>query len=382
MQQGHHGILPEVRHDERAREGFCTTMRDITVRMSRQDNAVVYEQRVAPKFRRGQGRLPKDRHEIRRAMLEDPYGQMGSALRLLDQELKYDAIGPCLERQLPDLVKRAKPEGTTLGSLTLDRKLAIPRYLSSVDIHCMPGSYYTEVVADDVYAGALYDRGFFIRAKGIVGPYMDDIGASHAAWLKETHPEFSPRRILDMGCSIGHSTLPYCDAFPDAEVHAIDVAAPMLRYGHARAESLGKRVHFAQRNAEATGFPDGHFDLVVGHAMLHETSTAACRNILKEGRRLLRPGGLLFHFEAPPWSHMSEFEASVHDWDTHFNAEPFIGKLHDLDARELILEAGFAPADFIEVYLPSLRNRQSKTSLGTVGANKHAGHYWFFGGRK
>jgi len=29
-----------------------------------------------------------------------------------------------------------------------------------------------------------------------------------------------------MGCSVGHSTLPYVDAFPDTEVHAIDLAGP------------------------------------------------------------------------------------------------------------------------------------------------------------
>ena len=52
-------------------------------------------------------------------------------------------------------------------------------------------------------------------------------------------------RILDLGCGVGHGTLPYADAFPEAELHAIDVAQPMLRYAFGRANAMGKSVHFA-----------------------------------------------------------------------------------------------------------------------------------------
>nr|WP_287287651.1 class I SAM-dependent methyltransferase [Okeania sp. SIO2B9] len=59
-----------------------------------------------------------------------------------------------------------------------------------------------------------------------------------------------------MGCTVGANTLPYVDAYPNAEVYGIDLAPAILRYSHARAESLGKRVHFSQQNAEKTNFPD------------------------------------------------------------------------------------------------------------------------------
>ena len=133
-------------------------------------------------------------------------------------------------------------------------------------------------------------------------------------------------RILDMGCGVGHSTLPFCEAYPRAVVQAIDVSAPLLRYGHARAEALGKALHFSQQNAECTDFPAGFFDLIIGVAMLHETSNKAARNILAECFRLLAPGGLCLQYEGQPWNRMSTFDAAVHDWDTHFNAEPFYRK--------------------------------------------------------
>jgi hypothetical protein len=39
--------------------------------------------------------------------------------------------------------------------------------------------------------------------------------------LLPKYPDFRPRKILDMESSIGNSTLPYVDAYPDVEVHAV-----------------------------------------------------------------------------------------------------------------------------------------------------------------
>ena len=35
--------------------------------------------------------------------------------------------------------------------------------------------------------------------------------------------------ILDLGCTVGHSTLAWKERYPDAEVHGIDVGAPCVR---------------------------------------------------------------------------------------------------------------------------------------------------------
>ena len=106
-------------------------------------------------------------------------------------------------------------------------------------------------------------------------------------------------RILDMGCAIGNSTLPWSKAFPEAEIHGIDVGAPVLRYAHARAEAKDAGIHFSQQNAERTDFPDESFDLIVSHIMLHETSHSAMPRIFAECKRLLKPGGVMLHLEIP-----------------------------------------------------------------------------------
>ena len=61
------------------------------------------------------------------------------------------------------------------------------------------------------------------------------------AWVQEKQPSLAPKTILDMGCAIGNSTLAWSRAFPKAQVHGIDVGAPVLRYAHARAQELVER---------------------------------------------------------------------------------------------------------------------------------------------
>jgi len=205
-----------------------------------------------------------------------------------------------------------------------------------------------------------------------LGRYNEDMGASVAHWLRATYPALRPKRILDMGCTIGHSTLPYCDVYPDAEVHAIDVAAPVLRYGHARAEAMGRAVDFSQQNAEATTFADGSFDLVVSHLLLHETSTTAMGRIFKECHRLLRPGGLMVHQDGVGFKD-DPFDGYFTEWLTHYNNEPFLGTLQRLDWTEIAAKAGFARAKAYDKRVPS----QQENGNATLSEKETGTHYVF-----
>ena len=116
----------------------------------------------------------------------------------------------------------------------------------------MPGSYHTEYFKGDVANAANYDSGLFVTSGGMLGSLTDGGGRAIAKWVKETYPSFHPKKILDIGCGLGHNTLPIAAAFPDAEIIAIDAGTPMLRYGAARANALGiKNVQFIQAAAAA-----------------------------------------------------------------------------------------------------------------------------------
>ncbi|MDA0368452.1 MAG: class I SAM-dependent methyltransferase [Proteobacteria bacterium] len=354
-QIGQHGALAAVNHDEAAREDFIASMYFAVQANVFPGNRLAYDRRVRPEFERGHGRAPEDRHEIRRAMAGEPLFQWWSGLRRTTQEMKQATGEELVHRQIGKINEEvARINRTGIGTLRLDPGLPLPGYASKVDFHGQPGGYYAERCAEDTTPAAIYDPGVFVLTKGFMGPYCEAAGASAIGFLRERFPDFEPKTILDIGCSVGHSTVPYSITYPEARIDAIDLSAPMLRYGYARANSLGHLIHFSQQNAEATDFPSGSFDLVVSHIVLHETSRRALRNIFAECQRLLAPGGLMLHVEQRQNEGLEAFEQFYYDWDTLNNHEPFWGTLHDTDLAELAADVGFATSDIFQKMVPNV----------------------------
>lgn len=341
-----HPMLPERNLDEQAMQDFVADFRKYLASALMPGNEVVYERRVRPKFRSAHNRDPETHREVRQCMTKDDYYQFWSATQRRSQELMWESVIVPTERQLDDLVRRYRETGRTRpagGTLQLDETLEVPRYHTAVDIHIQPGGYHTDFTEDDVSAGALYEGGLPIYIGGALGPNSDGIGRALVEYVQDKHPHISPRQVLDMGCAVGNSTLPWAAAYPDAAVHAIDVAAPCLRFAHARSEAYGLPVHYSQQNAEATRFPDANFDLIVSHIMLHETSKKALTNILRESLRLLKPGGIMFHLDVPRGT--SPFEQFMMQWECYNNNETFGAYLTDANLVEIAVGAGFSAAD-------------------------------------
>jgi SAM-dependent methyltransferase len=337
-----HAMFPDATHDEQSMQSFIKTLRVHVLREFEGAGRAILETQIEPALRQANGGGAPTRKQMRDAFAEFPQHRRWSAMLRVTQEMLYDTVGPSIERQLPELIDKARALWGQQGDLVLDPALKIPRYLTAVDIHCKPGSYQQELVADDVFAGAEFDRTYRLYSMGVNGPDLDAAGWNLIAWIKRQYPDLRPKRILDMGCTVGHSTLPYAQAFGDeVEVHAIDVAAPCLRYGHARAVAMGRRVFFSQQNAEHTNFADGSFDLVVSHLLMHETSRVALHNIFAETRRLLAPGGVMAHSDGiRPKDLYSKYYA---EWMAHFNNEPYLGSVQDVDFTALCGNVGFDP---------------------------------------
>lgn len=351
--QYRHDLLVDMDHDEHARQEFVRSLKLFLAHNLSSGNKKVYEEKVRPQLQK-QGKA-ETISDIGQLMKKQEYYQFWSSLQRCSQEMMWHSVQIPVQRQLDQLIAKAneKTKGETLGALTLNPDMPIPNYHSSIDIHCMPGGYHTDLCEDDVAAGAVYDRAVYIYAMGRMGPYNDDIGASTAKWLKEHHPEFKPKRILDLGCTVGHSTLAWAEYYPGTEIHAIDIGAPVLRYAHARAEALGVKVHFHQMNAEELDFPDGYFDVVSGSILMHETSTKAAPRILSECQRVLAPGGVMLQAETPPYKDLEPYDAFMLDWDTRNNNEPFWRGSHNIEPVKACTKAGFDKDKVFEVLAPS-----------------------------
>ncbi len=362
-----HAMLPSLSHDETARQSFVKSLRGHLASRVMPGTYKMYHSVIEPRFKAETGRVPADQHEVRRLMEQDSYYQFWSAMQRRSQEMLWESVIEPTERQLPELIDRSKAlaskpaKGRRKGSLRLDPGLTVPRYHTAADIHLQPGGYHTDFTQDDVSAGAVYDNGIYLYLNGALGPQNNSMGDLLVGFYRERYPDRSPKRILDMGCAIGNSTLSWSRAFPKAEVHGIDVGAPVLRYAHARAEALGVPVAFSQQNAERTDFEPGSFDLVISHIMLHETSKSALVNIMRESRRLLAPGGLMLHLEIPRGR--TPIEKFMFNWESYNNNETFAQYMTDLDLKAVAVKGGFKPerTEYVE-YAPRMSAEQKNYS--------------------
>jgi ubiquinone/menaquinone biosynthesis C-methylase UbiE len=96
-------------------------------------------------------------------------------------------------------------------------------------------------------------------------------------------------RALEIGAGTGYFSLNLLQAGVVGEAVCTDISQGMLDELERSAERLGLRVETARCEAQKLPFPDGSFDLVFGHAVLHHLPDLDAA--FREFRRVLRPGG-------------------------------------------------------------------------------------------
>jgi SAM-dependent methyltransferase len=361
--QYQHALLSRPTADERGREHFIAAMRRFLITDAYAGNEVAYSERQVPNFVRDHGHAPKTYLDVKKVMEGDPYYRGFSLLNRATQELLWDTVAESVERQLPAMKAAAEALPKAGGSLAIDPDFELPDYARKVDIHVMPGSFHTALGDDDCFAGAVYDRGVYLYAYGGLGTDNAALGQGTVDVVRQRFPDLAPSRILDMGCGAGMSTHPLAEAWPDAEIHAIDIAAPMLRYAHGRSEAMGVPIHYAQQNAGHTSFADGSFDLIVSNLLLHEIPQKLIRQIIVECHRLLRPGGVMIHNDLVGWP-SDPFQQFMAEWNAHHNNEPFERGSGTIDWRAACTAAGFSQDD---VFLQPVAAAYMSEQLGHVG---------------
>lgn len=369
-----HPMMPESNHDEIAEQLAIVDMKVFLGTKIDPGQRMLLEKKVRPEFEKREGREARNHQELRKEMEQEPSYQAYVTMTSVAQDMMWDAVGTCIDRQIDDLMDRAEIENPK-GSVRTNPDFEVPRYIAAQDIHRMPGNYHGTYGERDVRQGALFDRGAVVYQMGRNGGYMNDIrGHTIVSHYFSRWPDGQPKRVLDMGCSVGHSTLAVANNFPDAETHAIDVGAGMLRYAHARAERLDTPVHFSQQNAECTDFEDESFDLICSSAILHETSGKALPNVFKECHRLLKPGGAMVHLEVP--ARLDELDTWGRirgDYEIQYNYEPFWKGALTADYKKLCQDIGF---NDIEVGYQDAAFKAERGNTGFGGPSKGVHRSW------
>ena len=375
-------------HDERARQQFVSTLRKHAIVDLRNMMKRDWESRVEPGLQ-ARGAAPADWRGIEQAMAKEESFRFYSAVRYNAQEMSFLSVQDTVERALPGMIDVARDAATRSpagGSLRIPAKFEVPRYVSALDVHLIPGSFDAEYTGDDVAQGAVVAFG----SKVFAGqhPFRKKPGAvaeSVGRWLRLAHPDFRPRRILDLATTCGKNLFPYAEIFPGAELYGVDVGAPLLRFGHAQAQAAGVPVHFSQQNAESLDFPDGHFDLIVSSFFFHEIPLKSTQQVLRECFRVLAPGGVMAHMELPNEAAVSAYENFFWNWDTHNNNEPYSTSFRAEKPRQLCAEAGFDPVGCVAHLIPDFASQGAEKLREFVRGGwtppPHGSGGWFvFGG--
>lgn len=145
-----------------------------------------------------------------------------------------------------------------------------------------------------------------------------------------------PRRIIDLGCGTGSTTLMLKKAFPQAEVIGLDLSPYMLVVAEIKAQKAGLNIEWLHANAESTGFPDSSFDLVAASLLFHETPPAVSRAILRESFRLLGVGGQVAILDG------NQKTLRQTEWLTEVFEEPYIKSYAAGSVDAWMGAAGFA----------------------------------------
>jgi ubiquinone/menaquinone biosynthesis C-methylase UbiE len=149
-----------------------------------------------------------------------------------------------------------------------------------------------------------------------------------------------PQDILDLGCSVGMSTLALKEVYPQANLTGVDLSPYFLAVAQQTSRQCHFQMNWRHAAAEATGLPDASFDLVSACLMFHELPQKAAKQIFREARRLLRPGGHLTIMDMNP---KSEIYAKMPPYILTLlkSTEPYLDEYFALDLEQELVNAGF-----------------------------------------
>lgn len=348
-----HDLYIQGSFEQAAKQDFVASLRKYVLNDVANELRERYETQIEPSISEV-GAKPSNGPEVHSALKPDPLFRLYSSVRYNAQEMVWRSVLRPLGENRAELGEKIEQttRGETLGSLSLNPELEIPRNVTAIDVHLTPGSYHREDPKAPWMAGALYDHGFNVFSFGLMGKNHDDIGQSMSQYIRHQFPDFKPTVIIDVGCTIGHNTCAWKRTYPDARVTGIDVAPASLRYAHARAEAQNTPVDFKQANATSLPYDDNSVDVVFSSMFLHELAVKDIRKFFAEAQRVLRPGGLMLHMELPPNDSLEPYDAFYLDWDAYYNNEPFYKAFRDQDLCALREEAGFTADKHLQFITP------------------------------
>lgn len=186
-----------------------------------------------------------------------------------------------------------------------------------------------------------------VAANAVHAGIWPDAGAQGDARLRQSFHDIlkaqispEPQDILDMGCSVGMSTFALQATYPQAKLTGLDLSPYFLAVADYKSVQRQASINWAHAAAESTGLADASFDIVSIFLVCHELPQSATKQIFREARRLLRPGGHLAIMDMNPKS-QAYAKMPAYVLTLLKSTEPYFDEYFTLDIEQAIVEAGF-----------------------------------------
>lgn len=208
--------------------------------------------------------------------------------------------------------------------------VTIPAYYSNQNFHGIEGGYlnYSAAVSYDPITQYVLPPNETLVRQGLV-----------------ERIRVKPRRILDLGCGTGSTTLMLKQAYPQAVVIGLDLSPYMLVRAEDKAKKAGLDIQWQHGDAEHTGLMANSFDLVTASLLFHETPPAVTQAILDECFRLLTVGGEVLILDG------SQKTLRHLDWLNNIFEEPYIRDFAAGSLEAWMGKAGFEAVQSDDLWL-------------------------------
>lgn len=189
--------------------------------------------------------------------------------------------------------------------------------------------------------GSDYIHGFSIEEQDRLyaqALYLEPMVFSGVSYPKDAH-------VLEVGCGVGAQTQLLLKKFPSIKISAVDLSSSQVERARAqlRREISAGRVSFSVADAARLDFPEGSFTGAFVCWLLEHAPRPV--DILKEARRLLKPGAIIHGIEVlnsslfvyPGCPAVMEYWSALNDRQQALGGDPNVGA----KIGNYLKEAGF-----------------------------------------
>ncbi len=144
--------------------------------------------------------------------------------------------------------------------------------------------------------------------------------------LLQAYEKNESLKVLDLGCGDGASEIFMQQYFSNWKIEGIDVSAKSIEIA---TELKLTNSQFAIYDGINIPFADGAFDIIFVAGVLHHVAFDLHDAILKEMRRVLKPGGRLLIFEHNPLNPVTKYlvNTCVFDKDAKLIFSRYMGRV-------------------------------------------------------